>query len=385
MFRRIHEAVSHQVHNPHLQQRLEFGSALALSVGLVISASIFFGWFDIARPVLVDFLHPASTPALTDQLVAENRLMQLLVIFLVALLAGATLPHVHWISAIALTLLYFVMYLSYAFRRFDEGILVQPLYPVLGLFLTAAGTILYRYLIEERPRALVERLFRRHVSPESVDQVLETFETGPLQLKGIRRQASVLYVDLREFSAPAESLTPAETIQLLNDYVTLIVRAIFRHAGSVTMHSSDTLIAVWNLPLDQPDHAQRAVHAALDIKHDVNELCKHRPKEKQVPIGIGIGTGKVTAGNVGASTRSEYTILGEVVAMTERIAMKPERSVYVDVTTRDMIGDEFDTREVNPVRLRRRTDPIAVWKVYSPDEFEAETTGEEERREMAET
>ena len=385
MFKRIRQAISRHVHNPRLQRRLEFGSALALGVGLVISASIFFSLFDIERTILIEFLHPANNPPSSGQLMAETRLMQILVIFLVALLAGATLPHVHWISETALTLLYFVMYLSYAFRRFDEGVIVQPLYPVLALFLTATGIILYRYLIEDRPRALVERLFRRHISPDSVDQVIETFEAGPLQLRGIRRQASVLYVDLRELSTPAEALTPEETIQLLNEYVTIIVGTIFRHAGSVTMHSSDTLIAVWNLPLDQPDHAQHAVRAALEIKHDVNELCKNKPKKKQIPIGIGIGTGQVTAGGVGASTPSEYTILGEVVAMTERMAMKPDRSVYIDATTRDMIGDEFDTREVNPVRLRRRTDPIAVWKVYSPDDFEEETTNEEQPEEMTET
>jgi len=381
MLDRIRKWISCRVHDRRLQNRLQFGSALALGVGLVISASIFFGLFDLARPLLISLLHSPDVAALNNSLVAENRLMQLLIIFLVALLAGATLPHVHWLSAIALTLLYLVMYISYAFRRFDEGILVQPLYPVLALFLTAAGTILYRYFFEERPRTFWEHLFRRQVAPEAVDQVLSTLQDGSLQLKGVRRLASVLYVDLREFSALAETLTAERTIQLLNGYVTRIVGAIFRYAGSVTMHSSDTIIAVWNLPLDQIDHARRAVCAALDIKHEIDELCKSLPKEEQIQIGIGIGTGKVTAGNVGTSAHAEYTILGETIAMTERIAMKPERGVYIDATTRDMIGDEFDTREVNPVRLRRRTDPILVWKVYSPDEFEEETTNEETREE----
>ena len=385
MLERIRDGASRRIRDPRLQKRLEFGSALALGVGLIISASIFFGLFDLARPVLIDFLHPATLPPSSDHMLVESRLMQLLVIFLVALLAGATLPHVHWISAIALTLLYLVMYLSYAFRRFDEGIIVQPLYPVLALFLTAAGTILYRYFFEERPRALLERLFRRHVAPESVAQVLDTLQTGSKQLVGIRRQASVLYVDLREFSEPAESLTPEATIQLLNDYVTLIVSAIFHHAGLVTTHSSDTISAVWNLPLDQFDHASRAVRAALAIQHDVKEMRRNRSKEKQIQIGLGIATGQVTAGNVGASTRSEYTILGDVVATAERMALKPDRGIHIDATTRDLLGGEFDTREVNPIRLRRRSEAIAVWKVYAPDEFEEQVTSEEEGQEVMTT
>ena len=91
MFKRIRQAISRRVHNPRLQRRLEFGSALALGVGLVISASIFFSLFDIERTILIEFLHPANNPPSSGQLMAETRLMQILVIFLVALLAGATL------------------------------------------------------------------------------------------------------------------------------------------------------------------------------------------------------------------------------------------------------------------------------------------------------
>lgn len=383
MFTRVRKGIARRVHDPRIQNRLQIGSSLALGIGLLISASIFFGLFDLSHSSLITFRHLSGSYATPDSsLIQQDRMTQILVIFLMALLAGATLPNVRWLSAIGLTIIFFVMYLSYEFRKFDEGIIVQPIYPLLALLLTSAGTMAYRYFFEERQRAFLDRLFRRQVSPDVFDQVVRTLDDGSLPLLGVRHPASVLYVDLREFSALAESLKAEVTIQLLNKYVTLIVGAIFRHGGSVTMYCGDTVVAVWNLPLDQGDHARCAVSAALEIQREATELRKKQSKAMQIQIGIGIATGSVIAGHIGASTRGEYTILGEVVNMAERMAMKPDRGVYINAATRDMIGDEFDTREVNPVRLRRRTDPVLVWEVHEPMQVEEERTAEEETEEM---
>ncbi len=378
--------ISRRIHDQRTQSRLQFGSALALGVGLLISASIFFGLFDIPRSTLTDFLRAPRPPGLSDQLqVEQDRLTQIIVIFLVALLAGATLPHVRWLTASGLTLLYFVVYLSYTFRAFDEGIIVQPLYPILALLLTSAGTMVFRYFFDERPREFLKRMFRRYVAPDAVDQVLRTFEGGALPLGGVRREVSILYVDLRDFGGLAESLAPQATVKLLNEYMTLIVGAIFRHAGSVSKHTGDTIIAVWNLPLDQVDHARRAVRAALEMHREIAEIREKPPEETTVQIGIGVATGSIVAAHIGASSRAEYTILGEVVGMAERMAMKPDRGIFVDAATREQIGDEFETREVNPVRLRRRTDARTVWQIVAPMQVEEELVEEEEDRETVAT
>jgi adenylate cyclase len=300
----------------------------------------------------------------------QDRLTQILVIFLVALLAGATLPHVQFVSAIGLTLLYFVMYLSYAFQKFDEGIVVQPVYPILALLLTAGGTIVFRYFSEERPRAFLGRLFRRYVSPDAVDQVLRNFENGTLPMEGSRRMVSILYVDLRDFGPLTDSLAPSAAIKILNQYMTLIVGTVFRHGGSLSKHTGDTLIAVWNLPLDQVDHARRAVRAAMEIRRDLRAITAAQPKDTAIQVGIAIATGNVIAGHIGASPRAEYTILGEVVGMAERMAMKSDRGVFIDLATREQVGDEYETQEANPVRLRRRTDPVLVWQIVEPLELE---------------
>lgn len=311
-------------------------------------------------------------------LVEQDRLTQILVIFLIALLAGATLPHIRWLSAIGLTLLYLVMYLSYAVENFNNGILVRPLYPVSALLLTSAVTMLYRYFSEERRRAFLGRLFHPYVAPETIEQVLDVVEDGTLPLGGARREVSVFYVDLREMSGLSEVLTPEAAMALLNQYVALIVATIFQHGGTVSKQTGDSIIAVWNLPLDQSDHARRAVHAALEIRRRIAQLRKEQSKAATIDIGTGVTTGKVIAGHIGASSRAEYIILGEVVGMAERMALKPDRAVFVDLATRKRIRDELETREVNPVRLRRRTDPINVWQVMDPQELEEQLAAEEE-------
>lgn len=311
-------------------------------------------------------------------LVEQDRLSQVLVIFLIALLAGATLPHVRLMTTVGLTLLYLAMYLSYTIRKFDEGVIVQPLYPVLALILTTVSVMVYRYFSEERQRSRLQQLFRRYVAPEAIDQVMDNVENGSLHMHGSRRNVSVLYVDMRELGVLAESLTPEVAVDVLNQYVTLVVGAVFRQGGTLSKHTGDTIVAVWNVPLRQADHAQRAVRAALEVKHEVEARRRSQAKGMSIQVGIGVGTGSAVAGRIGASARSEYTILGEVLVMAERMAMKMDRGVFVDLATREEIAGEFDTREVNPVRLRRKTDPALVWEISEPIDLSEETAAASE-------
>jgi len=312
---------------------------------------------------------------LTNRIPApQERLTQIVMIFLLALLAGATLPHVRLLSAIGVTIIYFLLYVGYAFGEFNNQIIVQPIYPVLALGLMLIGTMVYRYLSEERHRAVITRLLQRYLAPEAVALTAEKFARDTLPLEGVWREVSVLAIDLSELEPLSSSLTPQATIRLLNDYVALMVRVVFEHEGAIVKHTGSALLAAWNLLADQPDHARTAVRTAIDIKHDIAEFNRRQPKELTIRVGMGIATGNVIAGKMGDPARAEYTIVGEIVGMAERIALKPERGVFIDVTTRERIGDEFDMIEVKPVRLRRKTDPAQVWLLVEPTETQEELT-----------
>ena len=312
------------------------------------------------------------------QLVKQDRLNEILMVFMVALLAGATIPHVRLLSAFALAIIYFLMYLGYAFQKFNDGILVQPLYPLLALFFTFALTMTFRYFSIDRPRTFISRMFRHSVQPESVDRVLTTFDNGALPLQGARRDVTVMYVDLRDLRVLTESLNAEEMIQLLNQYVARIIAIVFQHDGFVTEQAGDTTLAVWNLVLNQPDHAHLAARAAMEIKREARRLARELIAETRIEIGIGVSSGNIVAGRIATPRRAEFAVIGEVVTLAERMAMKTDRGVFVDPATRAVIADEFETQQVNPIRLRRQTDPQIVWEIIEPVEVEEQVIPTEE-------
>ena len=291
-------------------------------------------------------------------------------IFLMALLAGATLPHVRLLSAAGLTILYFLAYLVYAFDKFNNGIIVQPLYPALALLLTFISTMTFRYFAQDRERGFIERLFRRYVPPDSISHVLAVFDRGKLALGGTRREVTLLYVDLRDLATLTEILSAEALVKLLNQYVARIEGIVYHDAGSIAKQTGDTILAVWNLPLDQNDHARRAVLAAMDIKEELTKLQAEQPKELAMRVGIGIATGCAVAGHIRTSHRADYMVIGQVVAIAERLAMNYDRAILIDAATLEQIGDDPPTQEAKPMRLRGNTEPIPVWQVCEPMELE---------------
>lgn len=306
-------------------------------------------------------------------LTPQDRLTEIVMVFLLALLAGATLPHFRPLSAFALTIIYFLLYLGYAFRMFNGGILVQPLYPTLALSLVLIGAMTYRYFSQERRRAFLMRLFRRYVAPEAVDQVTSDFVKETLPLGGVRRQVSVLCVDLRDLMCLTDAIAPEALFRLLNQYAALIVAVIFRHNGAVLKHTGEEIMATWNLLLDQIEHARLALQTAIEIKREIGEFNQKQPKELALKVGIGITTGQVVAGRLGSAGRVDYTIVGEIISVAERLAVKPERSIFIDAATFAHLGDEFQARQVKPIKLRRETEPHQVWQVLLPLELEEES------------
>ncbi len=367
---KLHREVSTRVHNRHLQERLQIGSSLALASGLIVNILSFTGVLNPLNTWLSYILLGPSEPGMVEQ----DPLVQMVVVFLLALLGGATLPHFHFLSATALTILYVVIYLGYAFTNFSRGIIVQPLYPLLGLVLTFASEMVFRYFSEERPRASIGRLFKRYVSSEAMDQVLKDYDRNVLSLEGIRREVTVLHVDLRELSVAADTLHPQSAVDLVNEYFNAIVPIIFHHAGTVVKQSGTGIVAVWNLPLENKNYAGAAVQAAKQICHGIAPLKTLRSTQDSVRprihLGIGISTGQAIGGYIGVPSHKEYTVIGEVTTIAERLAMKPDRGVFIDRATRERTTGEFELKEVNPIRLRRKNDPMTVWEVTDPLEME---------------
>ncbi len=144
--------------------------------------------------------------------------------------------------------------------------------------------------------------------------------------------------------------------------------------------TGDKFVAAWNLPLAQSDYARRAVLAAIDIRRDLAKLSQERFKGLELDIAMGISTGDAVAGRIGGWYRNEYSIVGEVATIAERLAANSDRTILIDTRTCEMVGGEFQTREAKPMRVRGRAELVPAWQLLMPvdeEEEEAEPVKDE--------
>lgn len=310
-------------------------------------------------------------------LLRDDPLNQIAVILFVALIAGLTLPHLRPLSAAALTILFLIFLMLASSEAFDLGFIIHVIYPALALLLTFVVIATFRYLSEERRRQFLTTLFRRYVSAESVAHVVDAVDRGELPLTGTRRKVTVLYADLRGFSSLSDGLAPEAVLDFVNSYLELMLREIQLESGTVNKPMGDALVAIWNAPLDQPDHASRALRSAVGIRRSILRFQKARGEEKSVNIGLGLATGFAVLGNINALGKVEYTLVGETVNVASRIsAFAGSNQILADAETAEATPIEIEKRELTPVRVRGRKDPLPIWEIK--DSTDSVTVGEEE-------
>jgi adenylate cyclase len=185
------------------------------------------------------------------------------------------------------------------------------------------GGALMAYLRERRAREHAVALFGRFLNPEVVRQVVERGETVE-SLSGRTREISVLFSDIRGFTTLSETAEPAAVVRLLNRYFERQVEVVFRHGGTLDKFIGDCIMAFWGAPLDQPDHARRAVAAALEMQDVLLDfraelLREHGDAVQGFDVGIGVHSGMAVVGFIGAQRKLDYTVIGDTVNLASRI------------------------------------------------------------------
>jgi PAS domain S-box-containing protein len=165
---------------------------------------------------------------------------------------------------------------------------------------------------------LLRETFSRYLSPQVLEQVLGLKHRPALQ--SARRDLTVLFADIRNFTRFAEMHQPEEVVEVLNQYLDIMVEILFAYQGTLDKFLGDGLLAFFGTPLPQADHVCRAVQAALAIQRAVADLNRHhRPGATTLDIGIGINSGEAIVGNIGSEKRMEYTVIGDMVNVAQRI------------------------------------------------------------------
>ena len=300
------------------------------------------------------YLAPASPP-LTVALISGLALAA-------ALLATFRRPRYATLGALGLL----GGYLLAAMVAVDNGLILNLVFPPAALGLALAAALTYRIAFEQSEQRLIRGVMGRYLSPSVSQWVLRDPER--LSLGGETREMSVLFSDIRGFTTLSHRLEPQALVALLNEYLTAMTELVFRHDGVLDKYIGDAIMAFWNAPLDQPDHAERACATALDMIARLKELQAdwERRGVPKLELGIGINSGPMVVGNLGSRQRLAYTVLGDAVnvaARLEGLSKEYGTRVVVGEATRQAAGEAFVFRSLDVVAVVGRDEPLAVYEV----------------------
>ena len=251
---------------------------------------------------------------------------------------------------------------------FNDGAILSFVYPMAALGLAAVGTLAVHLITTAFERERVRDMFSRFVPENVVEEALLRTDDD-LRLGGVERQATVMFTDLRGFTSFAESLPPEQVIEVLNQYLSDMSDAILDHGGTLVAYMGDGIMAVFGAPIEQDDHADRALATAremLDVRLErFNAWLRSRGLGEGFRMGIGLNSGSVMSGNVGSERRLEYTAIGDTTNTASRLEGMtkgtPHQLFVADSTREALVDPPRDLAFVDEFEVRGREARIKLW------------------------
>jgi adenylate cyclase len=223
--------------------------------------------------------------------------------------------------------------------------------------------------------ALKEKIkdsFGQYVTPEIVDMILENPDNQ--WMKGLKVEATVLFVDIRGFTGLAEEKEPERVIEMLNDHFTRVTDIVIRHGGHLNKFVGDEAMIVFGTPAPNSQHAEAAVRAALDIQEEIARLdMEKKAGDVSFEVGIGINSGVIVAGNLGSPKRMEYTVIGDNVNVASRLtSLAKAGEILISKQTFESIEDNsrLKVTKRGKVSVKGKKVGITIFNVMGLDEVQ---------------
>jgi adenylate cyclase len=317
------------------------------------------------------FIRPASFRSRIATVIAAG----LLVGLLAALLAFA--------PAAAGTVLAAAGWTWFSLASFKGGVWLNMAQPLMTMGLALFAGTAYQYFVEGAEKRVVKKLFGRYVSRDVYQQLLDNPNLA--ELGGRRREMTVLFSDIRGFTAMTEKGHAEALVAQLNEYFSTMVEVVFRHHGTVDKFVGDMVMALFSAPVEDADHAEHALAAAVDM---VSELAKLNRKwlaagKVQLDIGIGINSGEMIAGNIGSERIMSYTVIGDNVNLGSRLESlnkEFQSRIIISDATRMKLRTERTLRPLGEVTVKGKTRPVSIFEVVVPSPLVEASQAPEERQ-----
>jgi adenylate cyclase len=288
-------------------------------------------------------------------------------VLVLAVLTGWVLSSLRRIGGMAAAVAGFLAVpAAVAALAFVLGTWLDFVFPESAVLLAVIGASILNYGIEGKKRRFIKGAFRQYLSPVVVDKVLAN--PSGLELGGEEREITSFFSDVEGFTSISEKLSPHSLVRLMNIYLSEMTEIIMAAGGTLDKYEGDAIIAFWNAPLDDPDHALRACRAALACQKRTRELNPDFRKNfgQDIRMRIGLNTGPAVVGNFGSRRRFDYTAVGDTVNLASRLegACKQYRIfLLIGETTRERAGDGIVVREADLVRVVGRVQPARIYEL----------------------
>jgi adenylate cyclase len=247
------------------------------------------------------------------------------------------------------------------------GYLSDPLYAPIAIVLSASFSMAARYVLEDRERRKVERIFGHYVDPRIVKQLAATHSVDEIISKGERRDLTLLFVDIRGFTAMSEAMAAEDVLAVIQHYLDDMSSLILKWDGTIDKYVGDEVVALWNAPVAQPNHSLLALRCAYDLIAEAPGLQAKLVEHGLPPVswGIGINTGPAVVGNMGSKDRLQYTALGDTVNTAARFcSAAPAFNLLIGWPTYQACSDYIAVDEMPGLQLKGKSaEKFRVFKV----------------------
>ncbi len=215
-------------------------------------------------------------------------------------------------------------------------------------------------------KTLMEKSFGKYVGAEVLEMIMANPESP--WLKGRKGEATVLFTDIRGFTAHSENREPEEIVEQLNEYFDIATRAIIEHRGYVDKFIGDAVLGVFGAPVFYADHAEQAVRAAVAIQKALREAGREG-NPLLTSVGIGINSGVVVSGNIGSTGKMEYTVIGDDVNVGARLnGLAAAGEIIISKKTLELAGSRVVAAPLPPQKVKGKSEPVESFRVLSLEE-----------------
>ena len=258
----------------------------------------------------------------------------------------------------------------------DQRFLVDPISPTVICLIAYLVITFFNFLFTELERSKVRTAFSQYLAPAMVDRLAESSES--LVLGGETKEMTMLFSDIRGFTGISEQYKddPEGLTQLINKLLSVLSDEILLTEGTIDKYMGDCIMAFWNAPTDQPQHASLAVKAAMEMGRAMQKLNEELAAEgkKTMAVGIGINTGDCVVGNMGSTQRFDYTVLGDTVNLASRLEGQSGEYGFQVIAGADTVKSlsGYEVFELDLLAVKGKTEPVTIYTVFEGDESDIE-------------